>query len=499
MNLLEGRIILMKLVSVKNVILYLGIISILLFLGCCKDEDGKIPITTFSCEARENFIKGIELVDNLQNREALVHFEKAIEQDPEFAMAYFGAALTQPSVSHLFEYLNKAVSLIDKVSEGEKHLILGMEAGLKRDLEKQLEHFKTLVKMYPNDEYALYQLGNIYFSQQQYQEAIECYESVIKINKNYAPVYNQLGYTFRNLEKFDAAEITFKKYIQLIPDNPNPYDSYGELLLKMGEYEASIEQYEKALRQDSSFVASYIGIASNLMYISDYNEARLLMERFYNSARNDAEKGRALRARAIIFVDEGDLVNAIKEVEKLINESEKDNDFVAVSNALVIIGAIYFESGKYDLALQYFTKSSKIIEDSDLPDEIKRNSGFNYLFGEVMVHAKQKKFKLALLGAEKFMIEAKRTNILNQIRNGHEIYGRIAFEMKEYQKSINELSQSNLQNSYNLYRLAIAYEKIGDIENAKLFLNKTVKFNSFLDLNYAFCRNKAKNRLIDLQ
>ena len=484
----------------KNYIIYLSLIlSFLILEGCCDDEEGKIPITTSSCEARENFIKGIELADNLQNQEALVYFEKAIEQDPEFAMAYFGAALTQPSVGHLFEYLNRAVSFIDKVSEGEKHLILGMQSGLNRDLEKQLEHFKTLVELYPNDEYALYQLGNIYFAQQQYQEAIKCYKGVIKINQNYAPVYNQLGYAFRNLEKFDAAENTFKKYIQLIPDNPNPYDSYGELLLKMGEYEASIEQYQKALRQDSNFVASYIGIASNLMYISDYNEARLLMERFYNRARNENEKARALTARAIIFVDEVDFANAIKEIENLINESEKSNDFAAVSNALVIIGAIHFESGKYDLALQYFSKSLKIIEDSNLPDEIKRNSGFNYLFGEVMVHAKQKKFKSALLGAEKFMNEAQRTNILNQIRNGHEIYGRIFFEMREYEKSVKELNQSNLQNPYNLYRLALAYEKIGDIENAKSFLKKTVKFNSFLNLNYAFCRNKAKNKLIDLQ
>jgi tetratricopeptide (TPR) repeat protein len=71
--------------------------------------------------------------------------------------------------------------------------------------------------------------------------------------------------------------------------------------------------------------------------------------------------------------------------------------------------------------------------------------------------------------------------------------------MREYEKSVKELNQSNLQNPYNLYRLALAYEKIGDIENAKSFLKKTVKFNSFLNLNYAFCRNKAKNKLIDLQ
>ncbi len=489
----------MNLGNMKNVVLYLIIILTIVFWGCCKDEDGKIPITTSSCDARENYINGRTLAENLQNQKALVYFEKAIELDPNFALAYFGCALAQPNVKDIFEYLNKAVSLIDRVSEGEKLLIIGMQAGLNRDFKKQLDNFKLLVEKYPEDEYALYHLGNIYFAQQQYEEAIKNYKELIKINKNFAPVYNQLGYAFRNLEKFDAAEKSFKKYIQLIPDNPNPYDSYGELLLKMGEYEASIEQYEKALRRDSNFVASHIGIASNLIYISDYDEARLLLERYYNRARNDAERGRALTTRAITFIDEDDYENAIIEIEKLVNVSKKNNDFAALANSLVIIGAIHFESGNYDLALKYYSKSLKIIQDSNLPDEIKRNTGFNYLFGETMVHAKQKKFKSALIGAEKFKTEAIRTNNLNQIRNSHEIFGRISLEMKEYEKAIKELKQSNLQNPYNLYRLAVAYQKLGDIENAESFFKETVNFNSFLNLNYAFCRNKAKNKLIDMQ
>ena len=43
------------------------------------------------------------------------------------------------------------------------------------------------------------------------------------------------------------AEKAFQKYIELIPKDPNPYDSYAELLLKMGRFEDSIAQYRKAL------------------------------------------------------------------------------------------------------------------------------------------------------------------------------------------------------------------------------------------------------------
>ena len=58
----------------------------------------------------------------------------------------------------------------------------------------------------------------------------------------------------------------FKKYVELIPADPNPYDSYAELLLKMGRFDESVANYQKALAIDSNFSSSRIGIATNLMY-----------------------------------------------------------------------------------------------------------------------------------------------------------------------------------------------------------------------------------------
>jgi len=61
--------------------------------------------------------------------------------------------------------------------------------------------------------------------------------------------YNGLGYAYRPLHRYDE-RAAFKRYIQLIPDEPNPYDSYAELLLKIGRHAESIEMYRKALALD---------------------------------------------------------------------------------------------------------------------------------------------------------------------------------------------------------------------------------------------------------
>jgi tetratricopeptide (TPR) repeat protein len=89
----------------------------------------KIPITTLSPEARELYLKGRNLQERLQGQESLQYFEKAIAKDPNFAMAYLNFANSQPTAKGFFEQLGKAVALADKVSEGERLWILGVQAG----------------------------------------------------------------------------------------------------------------------------------------------------------------------------------------------------------------------------------------------------------------------------------------------------------------------------------------------------------------------------------
>jgi len=118
----------------KNIYITLSIILALFIIqGCCESEDGKIPISTSSCDARDNYIQGKEFSNNLQKEEALVYFEKAIELDPEFALAYLEAGLAQSKTEKIFEYVEKAVSLVDDVSEGEKLIILAWQAAINQD------------------------------------------------------------------------------------------------------------------------------------------------------------------------------------------------------------------------------------------------------------------------------------------------------------------------------------------------------------------------------
>ncbi len=291
----------------------------------------KIPVTTSSAEAKEEFLKGRDLFDKLRAQNSLQYFDNAIKKDKGFALAYYYNALASPTPQKFFDNIDKAVALANKVSEGEKLVILSAQAGAYGKLVKQKEYLTELVKLYPNDERALTLLGTFYFGQQQFDEAVVQLRKANKVAPDYSAPYNMLGYSLKSLGKYDDAEKAFQEYTKLIPDDPNPYDSYGELLMKSGKFEESITQYRKALSIDPNFVASRVGISNDYNYLGKYEEARSELQKLYNMARNDGEKRIALFTLAVSYADQGNNDMAVKQIESEYEIGKQINDPSAIS------------------------------------------------------------------------------------------------------------------------------------------------------------------------
>jgi tetratricopeptide (TPR) repeat protein len=384
------------------------------------------------------------------------------------------------------------VSLADKASNGEKLLILATEAGANNNAVKQKEYLEQLVAAYPNDERAHFNLGGYHFGQQDFPQAIEHYKKATEIAPSYSSAWNLLGYAYRQNADYANAEKAFQKYIELIPGDPNPYDSYAELLLKEGKFDDSITQYRKALAIDPNFLASHTGIAANLMYMGKPDEAAAELANITKKARNDGERRNALFALTVLHVDGGKMAKALANVDKQYALGEKTKDVPAMAGDLQLKGNILLEMGKTADARTAFERSLKMIEDSSLSQEIKDNNKRVIHNNLARVALVKKDLAAAKTEAEEFRKGAEASNNPAQVRLAHELTGMIALVEKDYDKALAELQQSNLQNARNLYRMCEAYQGKGDKEKAKEFCTKAAEFNSLPQLNYAFIRTKAK-------
>jgi tetratricopeptide (TPR) repeat protein len=453
---------------------------------------GKIPITSSSEEAKKEFLQGRDLAERLKAQESIQYFEHAVAKDPNFAMAHYSLAGVATSAKMFFDELQKSVALAGKVSDGERALILALEAGVNGKSAKQSEYLLDLVKNYPNDERSHNALGNYYFGQQEYDRAVEEFKKATEINPDFSPAYNTLGYAYRTLEKYDLAEQAFKKYTELIPDDPNPYDSYAELLMKVGRHDESIQLYRKALSIDSHFSASCRGISANLMFQGKYDEALSELQKSYDMARNDGERRVALFSMAVLYVDQGKTDLALSEIDKEYAIAENIKDAANMSADLATKANILTEAGRPDEARALFEKSLQLIRQSNLSKAVKDLAELGHHYNMASVAIKKGDLAVARKEAETFRAGAEALRNSNQIRLAHQLAGMISLEAKDFDTALNDLKQSSQVVPYNLYRIALAYQGKGDKTMAKQFFMKAARDNTLPTLNYAFIRNKAE-------
>jgi tetratricopeptide (TPR) repeat protein len=460
-------------------------------------QEGKVPITTKSEEARQHYLKGRDLFERLRATDAHEQFQKAAAADKEFALAQLGLANTAGSAKEFFAALKQATSLAGKASEAERHMILGLDAGVRGDPAGQKSHYDRLAAAFPKDERAFNLVGGYHFGRQEYEQAIAAFEMALAINPSFSQPYNQMGYAYRFLGRNDEAEKAFQKYIELIPDDPNPYDSYAELLMKLGRFDESIRSYEKALSVNRHFVASYIGIGLDQIYLGQPQKARETFAKLEQIARNSGEKRTAYAQAAFSYIDEGNTAEAVKAVEKMKAVAKQEGDTVALSGDALFLGNIYLEAGRPDEARAQFAEALRLAEAASTPPGVKEAARRQDLFDLARVALAKGDLAGANAKADAYAAAVAERKVPFEVRQSHEIAGMIALEEKHYAKAAAELSQANQLDPRVLYHLARAQQGKGDAKAARETARQAAEHNG-LNFNYAYVRGKAKQLLTQL-
>jgi tetratricopeptide (TPR) repeat protein len=460
--------------------------------GTWTDTKGAVAITSGSAEARELYLKGRALAENLRVHDGRELFQQAVAKDPSFAMAHYQLAANAATAKDFFDHVKHAAALADKVSDGERLMILALEAGGNANPTKALEYQQELVAKYPDDERAHFLLGNAYFGQQQYEKAIEQYRKSAAINPHFSPAYNLLGYAYRPLEKYADAETAFKKYIELIPNDPNPYDSYAELLMKTGRFDESIAQYRKALDVDPHFSNSRVGIASNLMYQGRHAEGARMMDEMYQAARDDGDRRFALFAKGVILVDAGRTDAALAEIEKEYALDARLGDSANMSGDAQLLGNILLAAGRTDAAAKKFWQARDLVDKSSLSDEVKEDTRLadHYNLARVALA----KGDVAKAGAEAQAYESGARERQNgvRIRQAHELMGTIALQEKQFDQAVAHLAEANQQDPQVVYWTALAWQGKGDTAKARELAARAANAHVLPLATYAFVRQKAR-------
>jgi tetratricopeptide (TPR) repeat protein len=451
-----------------------------------------IPLTSASDEAKALYMKGRALSDQLRNQDAHELFKQAAAKDSTFAMAHYYLALTSPTPKEAFQHMNRAVALSSKASEGERLLILQLQAGASADRPKALEYAQDVVAKYPRDARAHLILGNAYGARQQNDQAIAEYKKAIELDPTLANVYNMLGYTYRAVNDDSSAEQAFKKYIELMPNDPNPHDSYAELLMKMGRFDESIEHYRKALSLDSTFGSSRTGIAADLMYQGKPDAAIEEAQKLYDAARDDGDRRNALFAQVAAFVDAGKTTQALQRMQQHYELAAKAGDTLAMAADAASVGDILLNAGRAAESQKRYDQSASLVGASSAAAPVKEDVQLAQHYNKARVALATNDLAAAKTHAAEYMkgAEAKQNDF--RVRQAHLVLGLIAVQEKRFDDAITELGKADQQDPNVIYQTALAYQGKGDTTKTRELAGKAANANILPTLDYAFIRAKAK-------
>jgi tetratricopeptide (TPR) repeat protein len=97
---------------------------------------------------------------------------------------------------------------------------LGEMALKEGDFEKASQHFARALQISPEDEAAAYNVGEIFFSNQKNDEAIQYFELAIRIKNTWSKPYYRLGLVYLNKGDYPKALENLNKFLELDPQNP---------------------------------------------------------------------------------------------------------------------------------------------------------------------------------------------------------------------------------------------------------------------------------------
>jgi len=322
-------------------------------------------VTTSSQEAYRYYLEGMEHFYKYLESEADKCFELAIKHDPSFAMAYYRRA-RRPIGADKVKMIKKAVEYSVRASRKERLYINAMDARIEGDYERSAAELEKIISNYPNEKEALLLLGNLSrLAIGDVEKGIHYYEEVLKLDPNHVEAYLSLAYAYYTMGKYYLSLRAANKLVELAPDNPNSFDSLGDIYSWNGEIDQGLEAFLKAVEIDGRFLHSILKAGILYTFKQHFKNAEELFRRL--SSCDDIEYRACGRlSLSLIPYYRGRFQEAIATLDTGLAADELE-DYGGIWRAYkyLIKGKIHLERGDYLMGIDDIKLSAELFREID--------------------------------------------------------------------------------------------------------------------------------------
>jgi adenylate cyclase len=255
-------------------------------------------VATSDANAYDYYLRGRQYFYEFSRRHfhnAIRMFRKAIEQDPNFALAYAGMA---DAYSLLYQWADSSDENIGKANEAsikaitldpdsaEANAARGTALAISGRHEEAERAFENAILLNPSLYEAYYFYGRDCLSQGKYEKAARLFNDACRVNpEDYqAPSFLSMAFAElgRQQERIEADRRTLEnaeKHVDLHPDDGRALAFGAYALVELGQPDRAREWARRALEADTNEPAIIYNVACMYAQLGELDEAITLLDR----------------------------------------------------------------------------------------------------------------------------------------------------------------------------------------------------------------------------
>jgi tetratricopeptide (TPR) repeat protein len=243
---------------------------------------------------------GLALAERGQVDEAIAHYWKALEIEPDYVEAHcnLGLALAgRGQVDEAIAHYWKALEIEPDYVEA--HCNLGIALARRGRVDEAIAHYRRALEINPDYAEAHNNLGNALAGHGKIDEAIAEYRKALKINPDYVDAHYNLALALAARGQVDEAIAQYRRALEIKPDFAMAHNNLGFALAGRGDVDEAIAQYRRALEIKPGYVEAQCNLGLALAGRGQVDEALVHYRKALALAlaRNNMTLADAIRAQ----------------------------------------------------------------------------------------------------------------------------------------------------------------------------------------------------------